>query len=279
MTKLLQVMFVVLAAAAVVHAGPAPRGGLLDKWSGGTDNPDYQISNLANSGMLVSHDLNTGDVVVDGSKYRRLSGREQRVLRDWLQTYQTRNSPKQISLHMDNQPTDVVTEPVAATAAVAGTLFKSVASVASAVKPDPQPQPQMAHRPVLRVLCVEDSVDHAKQLRTAMHGSRINLLAAPNVKVAGDWLARNEVDALLIALNQPGQPARATLDQARAFAGRMPVIILAAFDDESMRRDAIARGFQDFAPKANLNVATLQYMIENSVDRFRMRTAAASTGG
>jgi hypothetical protein len=59
------------------------------------DNDD-QISNMAIAGFLVSHDLNTGQVVVDGDMWQQMSPTDQQVAGRIIQQYQNRNIPRPV---------------------------------------------------------------------------------------------------------------------------------------------------------------------------------------
>jgi len=73
-------------------------GGLLTRWLGPTDNPNYQISNLANEGFIVSHYINTGEVVVDAGHWNQLTPEEKRQAYTLLQDYQNLNLRKPITM-------------------------------------------------------------------------------------------------------------------------------------------------------------------------------------
>jgi len=73
---------------------------LLESWVGNTPNPDYQISNLSNAGVVHGLYLNTGDMVLDRAKWQQLSSPEQHQVAAILQHYQNRNSPKPITIHV-----------------------------------------------------------------------------------------------------------------------------------------------------------------------------------
>jgi hypothetical protein len=80
---------------------PQRPSSLGENWMGPTRQPDLQVSNLANSGLIVVHDLNTGRVQLNRRMWEQLNRRDQRRIRDVLQTYQNYNAPKPVTLVFD----------------------------------------------------------------------------------------------------------------------------------------------------------------------------------
>ena len=75
----------------------AVRLSLADITGPARDNDD-QVSNMAIAGFLVSHDLNTGQVVVDGDMRRQMSSTDQQVAGRIIQQYQNRNIPRPVTI-------------------------------------------------------------------------------------------------------------------------------------------------------------------------------------
>ncbi len=84
-------------ATRQLFVGPGSR--TLVQMVGPTRNPDEQFCNLANNGLLLNHDLNTGYVQVSRRMWGRLSTREQQAAARIIQNYQNRNSPRPVIIY------------------------------------------------------------------------------------------------------------------------------------------------------------------------------------
>jgi hypothetical protein len=60
---------------------------------------DIQFSNLANTGLLLSHDLNSGHTRVDRDRWNRMTHADQQAAARVIQQYQNRNAPKPVTIY------------------------------------------------------------------------------------------------------------------------------------------------------------------------------------
>lgn len=96
---LVVVSLLVLVGCQSASPTAARSGSLLAQWAGPTQDPAIQFTNLANGGLILSHDLNSGQVKVKRSMWQRLSSSEQRQVGELIQQYQNRNVPRRVMIY------------------------------------------------------------------------------------------------------------------------------------------------------------------------------------
>jgi FixJ family two-component response regulator len=107
-------------------------------------------------------------------------------------------------------------------------------------------------------------------------GYRAPVADAPSA-IELDRLERDHCDALVMDLKLPDAAGRATLENACARAGQLPVVVLTSTDDEGLALDAIRGGAEDYLVKQRTHALSLPGVVRRAIERHR-RNGARPTG-
>ena len=108
--------------------------------------------------------------------------------------------------------------------------------------------------------------------------SAYTLEFADTLTSAIELLAGNQYDAVLLDLNLPDSIGLETLDQVRARAPEVPVVIMTGQDDEAQALEALQRGAQDYQIKGLFGGHALSRIIRYAIERKRMELAVKNAG-
>ena len=139
---------------------------------------------------------------------------------------------------------------------------------------------------VIRVLLIEDSSTDVQLLSEAFAkepGAQVELTVAGRLAEGLARLAKEPVDVILLDLHLPDSTGIDTLAKVHAAAGRAPVIVLTASDDDDLALRAMQHGAQDYLVKGYVRVfrrllgRSIRYAIERQRAEEQLRTAHAQT--
>ncbi len=129
----------------------------------------------------------------------------------------------------------------------------------------------------IRILLIEDEPADVELLRQAIAANLetpMALAVADRLAAGLARLAADPVDVLVLDLRLPDSQGLATLEQVRAEAPQVPIVVLTASDDEEAALRALQRGAQDYLVKGYVHVFpkllghTLRYAIERHQVEF-----------
>jgi len=129
-----------------------------------------------------------------------------------------------------------------------------------------------------KVLLVEADATDAQKVWLALSEARgaievrqglFNMTWVDRLAPALELLAKEKFDALLLDLQLPNSDGFETLQQVRAAAADVPVIVLTGMDDDGQALAAIQGGAQDYAAKDRLDGRLLGRTIRHAIERQR----------
>ena len=131
----------------------------------------------------------------------------------------------------------------------------------------------MTEKSINKVLLVEDNPGDARLLREMFNeqGSRrTELTIVQSMGQAEKHLAEHAVDIVLLDLGLPDAQGLGAVRRAHAAAPRVPLVVLTGLDDDSLARQALQEGAQDYLLKSQIEtygttrglVRALRYAIE-----------------
>ena len=129
----------------------------------------------------------------------------------------------------------------------------------------------MRNRPILRhVLVVEDNPGDARLLREMLaegdaHDTDVTFVDC--LVDAEACLAKRPFDVMLLDLGLPDSQGLAAVQRARAAAPRVPLVVLTGLDDESLARQALHHGAQDYLVKGQVDARGLLRSIRYAIER------------
>ncbi len=126
---------------------------------------------------------------------------------------------------------------------------------------------------ICRVLLVEDSPTDARLLESALAGSRtMRFCVEPVARLAEaiDRLRTEAYDVVVTDLSLPDSEGVETLRKVLEAAGRTPVVVLSAMDDEEMGLSLLHEGARDCLVKGELGGRALARAIRQAVDRAKV---------
>lgn len=122
---------------------------------------------------------------------------------------------------------------------------------------------------VKRVLHVEDAPDDAALVAGLLEqaGGAFAIEVAPTLAAALTRLERGAVDVVLLDLGLPDSQGLATLSRLRRRVRDVPVVVCTGAGDETLARDSVRRGAQDFLVKDDLGPALLARSLVQAIAR------------
>jgi two-component system KDP operon response regulator KdpE len=101
----------------------------------------------------------------------------------------------------------------------------------------------------IRVLVVDDESAIRMVLRASLQGLGFKVSEVSRGELALDWLRTTPADCVLLDSNMPGIGGLETLRRIRAFAPRLPVLMLTVRDAEDDKVQALDLGADDYITK------------------------------
>lgn len=123
------------------------------------------------------------------------------------------------------------------------------------------------------VLLVEDNVSFARALmRTLAHTDLANceVTHANSLGRALALLEERGFDVILLDLSLPDSHGMATVEAIHQAAPGTPIVVLTALDDETVGRDAVRRGAQDFLIKTQADDRLVVRAVRYAIERQRI---------
>lgn len=126
--------------------------------------------------------------------------------------------------------------------------------------------------PAIQALLVEDSEPVAAALRALLEEdgrfaiSRVDHLAA----LAGA-VAATRFDVILLDLSLPDSAGLATVERARSAAATIPIVVLTSADDDSLGRQAVRLGAEDYLVKDQVDERLIYRAVSHAIERMRLR--------
>jgi diguanylate cyclase (GGDEF)-like protein/PAS domain S-box-containing protein len=130
--------------------------------------------------------------------------------------------------------------------------------------------------PVATVLLIEDNRGDARLLHEMLKEREVQTIELRHVtslRAAEAYLAEHRVDAVLLDLGLPDSEGLGALRRARAFAPRMPLVVLTGLDDENIAIGALQEGAQDYLIKGQIEAQGLLRAIRYAITRTIMENA------
>jgi Flp pilus assembly CpaE family ATPase len=130
---------------------------------------------------------------------------------------------------------------------------------------------------VLRVLLIEDNPGDTELVKASLAdsaGVAFQVFCAEALLPGLDWLARGDIDLVLLDLSLPDSHGLGGLNAVRTLAPSVPVVLLTGWDSESLALRAIESGAQDYVVKSRLQGPTLAHILQHAI--ARQRTQAES---
>lgn len=129
-----------------------------------------------------------------------------------------------------------------------------------------------AATPRINTLMIEDDPDTvflmSLRLDEACGGDTLfSVESASTLREGLELLKARRYDVLLLDLMLPDSDGLATVEQARAAAGDIPIVVLTGLADERLGLDAIAHGAQDFIAKDAIDARVLRRAISFAMER------------
>ncbi|QEF98508.1 Phytochrome-like protein cph1 [Stieleria maiorica] len=121
----------------------------------------------------------------------------------------------------------------------------------------------------LSVLVVEDNdVDFMQVAKNLRYGTRrIVLSHATSLGAALQELGLRRFDVILTDLSLPDSSGLETVKRLRAQCDDVPILVLTGLDDETVEREILQAGAQDFLPKGLAGSSWTRKAIEHAVER------------
>ena len=120
------------------------------------------------------------------------------------------------------------------------------------------------------VLVVEDNPSDFCLIEQMLLSSRLsvnNIFAAAKLSEAKEILKENPIGLVLLDLSLPDSFGISTFLELRAYAQKIPVIILTGIADSDLALEALKQNAQDYLVKGEFNVNLLSKSVEYSIER------------
>src|SRR5229473_3596829 len=134
----------------------------------------------------------------------------------------------------------------------------------------------MSKKAIKILLLVEDNHGDARLLREMFNeqGSHdIELTHVERMSEAEKYLAERAVDIIVLDLGLPDAQGLGAVRRAHAAAPRVPLVVLAGLDDESMAAQALREGAQDYLIKGQIEARGLLRALRYAIERKIMEEA------
>jgi DNA-binding NtrC family response regulator len=131
----------------------------------------------------------------------------------------------------------------------------------------------------IKVLLVEGDVRFARTLRdslTSLTSARIDLQASENLAEALRRFSQTRFDAILLDLDLPDSRGLATFVRVQRQAPKVPIVVLAGYDNERQALDAVRQGAQDYLIRSKADGKILSRVIRHAIERKRLERRLAA---
>lgn len=123
----------------------------------------------------------------------------------------------------------------------------------------------------MKILLVEDNEDDILRVRRLCAASPdIDLIAVHRLADAKEAVRGGEIDVVLLDLTLPDSAGLITLENLRASADHLPVVILTGINEEAIGLAAVKAGAQDFLDKDQLTAPLLVRAVRYALERQRV---------
>lgn len=130
------------------------------------------------------------------------------------------------------------------------------------------------HAQKLRVLLIEDEVDHAELIRRQLslaHDCRIETRCCGRLDDGLHELESATYDALLLDMRLPDSDLPETVQRAAAAAPAVPIVVLTSLGDTEVGVRAMQDGAQDYLVKTQITPDMLVRSLRYAIERKRVR--------
>ncbi|MDB5037871.1 MAG: hypothetical protein JWQ35_1399 [Bacteriovoracaceae bacterium] len=126
----------------------------------------------------------------------------------------------------------------------------------------------------IHLLLVEDSPADAKLFEIVLGGAndagRYWLVHVKRLAKALKFVKRERFDAIILDLNLPDSHGLESIEQIRAEAGPVPIIVLTGLEDDAVGLEAVKRGAQDYMVKGSVDGNALSESIQYAIARHKI---------
>jgi len=129
--------------------------------------------------------------------------------------------------------------------------------------------------PSIHILLIEDMPETARLIMDLLqetHVRRFEVECADHLVAGLDRLARGSIDLVMLDLSLADGAGLANVEQARALAPHIPIIVLSSLNDEAVAIMAVEEGAQDYLVRSQLDSHLLARAIVYAIDRKRAET-------
>src|SRR6202167_6494636 len=130
----------------------------------------------------------------------------------------------------------------------------------------------MSAKSIKEILLVEDEPGDARLIREMLNeqGSHSELVHVDCMSAAEKHLAECGVDIILLDLGLPDAQGLGAIRRAHAAAPRIPLVVFTGLDDESLAKQALQEGAQDYLIKGQFEARGLLRALRYSTERKRL---------
>ncbi len=124
----------------------------------------------------------------------------------------------------------------------------------------------------LKVLLVEDEPQDARLVELLLDewsNARFEMKHALKLSTAGEFIARENFDVVLLDLNLKETSGLETLAAMQATTASLPIVVMTGLEDEDTALEAVRRGAQDYLVKGEADAALLAKSLIYAVERYR----------
>jgi len=132
------------------------------------------------------------------------------------------------------------------------------------------------HESAIQVLLIEDDPVAARILKKLIESEKnpeIHVECASRVEEGLSALSRIKTDCILLDLNLPDSLGLETVARVQNKASKIPIVVLAGNDNDTLAIEAVRRGVQDYVMKDRVDGKILSRIIRYAVERKRFDEA------
>ncbi|MEW6072111.1 MAG: ATP-binding protein [Planctomycetota bacterium] len=132
--------------------------------------------------------------------------------------------------------------------------------------------------PRSRLLLVEDNAIDVFRIRRMMRADSWGFDIVPASSIAEALAHRQEPvpTIILLDLSLPDGQGMESFEKVRACFGDVPIVILSGNEDESLAKDAVRQGAQDYLVKGAIDAQGLRRAIQYAIERHRIEMERTS---
>ncbi|WP_088346353.1 MULTISPECIES: EAL domain-containing protein [Rhodomicrobium] len=137
-------------------------------------------------------------------------------------------------------------------------------------------QIKLPQKSIMRVLLVEADLQECMLIHAMLKeegSANADLVHATSMSQAKLLLAAQSIDIIVLDPALPDANGLDAIRQIRAIAPRVPVVVLADFDDETMAAVALQEGVQHYLVKNRIDARALLLALRHSIERKSMEEA------